>query len=302
MDHRDLVAQSMEELRLKTAAHDSLWHLGQADWSVDQDTGKIVFTAPNGVSATCDVQIVGTFDTVNSTWMWAWDHPSVQPGLAAHATRLREYRQSSGLSDLTTRQLSATEEQCWEFTALACKLNEAQGGYRGPAGTVLVFMTFGQPQITGEVQADAGEDHAAPLDAEFTDEIPADVRSRVTGFITALHDWEVAAYQTSEEEEEDESTDSMDMAQSTYDALIRQWCVSDVQTQGVSYGSDPDHSPDGEQLIAAALSGDRCRVRTRHTNSMDFSTDYEYHLRQVDGEWLFEQIYYVDGSDKFEML
>jgi hypothetical protein len=32
MNHRDLVAQSMEELRLKTAAHDGLWPLSQADW------------------------------------------------------------------------------------------------------------------------------------------------------------------------------------------------------------------------------------------------------------------------------
>jgi hypothetical protein len=34
--------------------------------------------------------------------------------------------------------------QAWEFTALACHLCDAQGAYRGPAGTALVFMTFGE--------------------------------------------------------------------------------------------------------------------------------------------------------------
>jgi len=115
----------MEELRLKTAAHDRLWHLSNADWSVDQDTGEIAFSTPNGVVATCPVQIIGTFDTNDSTWLWAWDHPSVRASLRNHAAQVREYGETNGVSELTTRKLSATEEQCWEFTALACKLNDA---------------------------------------------------------------------------------------------------------------------------------------------------------------------------------
>ena len=74
LDYRPLVEQSLEELRLKTAAHDRLWHVGDADWSVDQDVGDIIFSARNGVVATCPVQIIGTFDTNDSTWLWAWDH------------------------------------------------------------------------------------------------------------------------------------------------------------------------------------------------------------------------------------
>lgn len=148
MDYRQLVSQSLEELRLKTAAHAQGWHLGEADWSVDQDVGEIVFETARGIVATCPVQIIGTFNTVDSTWLWGWDHPSVQPPLQEHAARVRDYGQAQGVSELTTRKLSCTEEQCWEFTALACKLNDAQGGYRGPSGPALVFMTFGVPQLS----------------------------------------------------------------------------------------------------------------------------------------------------------
>ncbi len=46
MNHRDLVAQSMGELRLKTAAHNRLRYLSQAGWSVDQDLAPIRVMTP----------------------------------------------------------------------------------------------------------------------------------------------------------------------------------------------------------------------------------------------------------------
>lgn len=299
MNHRDLVTQSIEELRLKTAAHDRLWHLSEADWSVDQDTGEIVFSAPNGMVATCTVQIIGTFDTTDCTWLWAWDHPSVQPLLATHAKRVREYGEANGIGELTTRKLSSTEEQCWEFTALACKLNEAQGGYRGPAGSARVFMTFGEPKLTGTGQQDAVAGTGEPEDEAFTSDIPAAVRAKLGGFIKALHDWEVAAYQ---EYERADSVAGMTTAKDTYAALIREWCVPGLTPQAVSYSSDPHHGPETEQLISAAITGDLCRVRTQHTDAMGFVSNYEYHLRLKDGEWLIEQLYYVDEAEKYEML
>lgn len=301
MNHRDLVAQSIEELRLKTAAHDRLWHLSDADWSVDQDTSDIVFSAPNGMVATCSVQIIGTFDTNDSTWLWAWDHPSIQPPLRDHAVRLREYGETNDIKELTTRKLSVTEEQCWEFTALACKLNDAQGGYRGPSGPTLVFMTFGEPKLSSTVtEQDASCGDTAVDDVcEFTDDITADVQSTLAGFIKALHDWEVAAYQASER---DDSAAAMETAQENYNSLIREWCVPDLTPQPISYGNDPNHDPDTERLVSASTTEDRCRVRTQHTDSTGFVSDYEYHLRLTDGKWLVENLFYVDESDKYEML
>jgi hypothetical protein len=136
----------MEELRLKTAAHDATWHLGQADWAVDQDTGVITFVGDE-ITATAPVQIIGTYNTIDGTWLWGWDHPSVQEPLAEHARRLHEYGQKHGLDSLTTRTFECEEMDAWEFTALACHLCRAQGGYRGPAGPALVFMTFGEVKL-----------------------------------------------------------------------------------------------------------------------------------------------------------
>jgi hypothetical protein len=145
--YRELVSQSMEELRLKTAAHDRLWHLGDAEWILDQDAATIAFSTADGLVATCPVQIIGTFNAADSTWLWSWDHPSVEPLLRDHATLVRAYGEAHDFERLTTRKLTSTEDECWEFTALACKLANAQGAYRGPAGSTLVFMTFGEPKL-----------------------------------------------------------------------------------------------------------------------------------------------------------
>lgn len=143
-----LTAQGMEGLRLQTAAHDAAWHLGEASWSVDQDTGKIVFVAPNGITATCPVQIIGTFNSLDNTFLWGWEHPSVVSPLQEHARKVREYGERHSIAELTTQKINCTEEKAWELTALACRLNEAQGAYRGPAGTTFVFMTFGLVTLT----------------------------------------------------------------------------------------------------------------------------------------------------------
>ncbi|MBW4684284.1 MAG: hypothetical protein KME40_04130 [Komarekiella atlantica HA4396-MV6] len=143
-----LVEQSMEELRLKTEAHNGAWRLGESSWDIDQDAGTVVFTRPDGITARCSVQIIGTYNTQDSSWLWGWNHPSVIPALQSHARQVQTYGEKHGIEYLTTQKLSCTENQAWEFTALACKLCEAQGAYRCPTGSTLVFITFGQVTLS----------------------------------------------------------------------------------------------------------------------------------------------------------
>lgn len=149
LDFDTLLDRSMEELRIKTAAHDGVWRLSEADWDIDQDAGTIVFTSPNGMTATCSVQIIGTFNTEDNTWLWGWDHPSVDPALQDHAELCRTYGDKHSIDVLTAPKLEgSSEDDAWQLTALACKLAGAQGAYRGPMGTTLVFVTFGEPRLT----------------------------------------------------------------------------------------------------------------------------------------------------------
>lgn len=147
-DYSTLLARSIEELRFKTDVNDGTWRLGECSWDVDQERGTILFTNPRGLVVSAPVQIIGTYNTLDSTWLWGWDHPSVVPALQEHARMLRDYGVAQGVDRLTTRKLTCSEMDAWELTALACCLCNAQGVYRGPMGTTMVFMTFGKVSIS----------------------------------------------------------------------------------------------------------------------------------------------------------
>jgi hypothetical protein len=41
-----------------------------------------------------------------------------------------------------------SEDEAWSMTALAVKLCNEQGAYRGPAGQTMMFITFGEVQLS----------------------------------------------------------------------------------------------------------------------------------------------------------
>jgi hypothetical protein len=142
-DVRELVDRAVSELQAKTAGHDAIIDFENASWSVDQEEGDIVFERTDGMRAVAPVPIIGTYNTTDGTWLWAWDHPSIEEPLSRDAAVVRKYGEEHEIPALTTRTLTCAETDCWEFAALACKLCDSQGAYRGPAGETLIFMTFG---------------------------------------------------------------------------------------------------------------------------------------------------------------
>jgi hypothetical protein len=146
-DFSKLVDSSMEELRLKTTAAQG-WGLGKfARWGLNMDDGVLVFSNPDGYTASGPAQIIGSFDSLDNTWLWGWDNPSVPDALKKDALKVKAYGEQNGITKLTTAKWTATESNAWEMVALATKLCGSQGAYRGPAGTTFVFITFGTVQI-----------------------------------------------------------------------------------------------------------------------------------------------------------
>ena len=143
----EMLTGAMEELRLKTEAH-QVWGLGRlARWDLSQDEGILRFTDPDGTIAEAPAQIVGDLDTDSGTWLWAWANPHVNEALTKHARAVKEYGRAHGVPKLAEGEWPATEDDGWKRAALAASLNGAQGAYRGPAGNVLVFITFGKVKV-----------------------------------------------------------------------------------------------------------------------------------------------------------
>ena len=145
MDPQFFIQQSVEGLRTQTSAHAATWHLGEeANWAADQDTGRIRFNFADGTIAEAELQIVGTYNTLDGTFLWGWDHPSVAKPLQKHASLAKDFGEKHRLSKYMERKVKCSEEDAWEFTAVAARLGKANGAYRGPAGTAFVYMTFGK--------------------------------------------------------------------------------------------------------------------------------------------------------------
>jgi hypothetical protein len=137
------------ELCDKLAAHHAAWHINDAtNVRVDQQAGTLAFVFPDGHLATCPMQIVGTFNSADNTWLWGWDHPSVREPIQHHARLVKAYGEQHQLSRLTTSKLHCPAAAAWQFTALACKLAQSQGAYATTSGSTVVFMTFGSVELS----------------------------------------------------------------------------------------------------------------------------------------------------------
>ena len=148
MDASLYIQQAVEGLRAQSSAHSATWHLGdEENWAADQENGRIKFTFSDGTIAEADMQIVGTYNTDDDTFLWGWDHPSVEEPLRAHAKLARQFGEQHEISDYTERKIQCTEDEAWEYTAVAARLGNANGAYRGPSGTTLVYMTFGEIKL-----------------------------------------------------------------------------------------------------------------------------------------------------------
>lgn len=121
--------------------------LEKAPWSVDQQAGIISFERKDGALVTAPVQIIGAWNPKTEMFRWGWDHPMVQTRLRADAERTRWFGDKHELPELTAKSLKMTEQEAWQMTALAMKVNAAHGVYRGPTEGPIVFMTLGKPKI-----------------------------------------------------------------------------------------------------------------------------------------------------------
>ena len=143
-DFASLQKMSMEELKLKTEGHVNIWGLDRIErWDLSQESGELVFSLRGDIKAVAPAQIIGTYNTEDKTWLWAWANSSINDKLKVDALKVRKYGEEHHIDKLTQRKWTGTEDDAWAMLALAVKLCDEQGGYRGPAGATHVFIAFG---------------------------------------------------------------------------------------------------------------------------------------------------------------
>ena len=236
-EHEATFARAIARLQSLTALHEATWKLGAANWSADLDAGHIRFTLPDKREIIADVQVIGTFNTADGTWLWGWDHPSVPAPCATHAAAVRTYGEAHNIPALVTRKLPLTEDGAWSFTALACLLADAQGAYRGQSGSARVFMTFGPLTMR------PGPDTPPPGDTDWGRGLPLvdapDVIAFVRDYEAALFEQDVA-YHAKREGDEQAFKRALAANRLAYD---RFWRRDDDYHEPICTGWPSDHDP-----------------------------------------------------------
>lgn len=148
----DFIEGSVEGLRIQTESHDATWGISEAaTWDVDQDAGVISWIFADGKRAVAPVQIIGTYNPSDGSFMWGWDHPSIYPALQESARLVRQFGEKHQIANFTQQKITISgESEAWEFVAIANRLAKSNGGYRADSGGPIVFMTFGEITLSKE--------------------------------------------------------------------------------------------------------------------------------------------------------
>jgi hypothetical protein len=140
---------SMQELRLKTQAH-TVWGFGKFDrWDINQSDGFLVFSNADGYTARCPAQIIGSYNSADHSWQWAWANSSTVDSLKTDSLKVKSYGEKNGFKKLTEAEWQGSEDDAWAMAAIACKVCGSQGVYRGPASdNLFVFISFGKVELS----------------------------------------------------------------------------------------------------------------------------------------------------------
>lgn len=148
----DYVAASVVGVEVKRASHKQVWQLGQEKgWRLDQKRGLVYWVFDDGLLARAPVQIVGTYNKSDNTFLWAWDHKTVLEPLREHASKAKAFGTKYGIEDLTKRKVQVSEDEAFALAAVTNRIAGGNGIYKAKTDGPTVFMTFGEVELNRAV-------------------------------------------------------------------------------------------------------------------------------------------------------
>ncbi|XVV10934.1 DUF6882 domain-containing protein [Actinoplanes sp. CA-131856] len=142
-----LLLQGEDMIKQLAHAHAS-WGLGSAErWGLDQQTGVITWTFSDR-TATASAQIIGSYNPSKASWQWAWANESILPAMSRDSRSVREWAKQHGQDGLVHPRVKADAEMAATLSALAVRITQATGFYRGTGSSVIPIITFGPVTLT----------------------------------------------------------------------------------------------------------------------------------------------------------
>jgi hypothetical protein len=146
-DLSTLVLQGEDMIGQLTEAHLS-WGLGSVrSWDIDPRSGLLTWHLADR-TAIAPVQVIGTYDPATSSWLWAWANNSIPPVMAQDSRVVHDWAEANGHTALTQPRIEADLEKATSMAALALRITDATGYFRGDGGESIPFLTFGAVTLT----------------------------------------------------------------------------------------------------------------------------------------------------------
>lgn len=136
----DTLADAVVRTRAKNAALRDRFGFGLEErWDVDQRRGTLTLHHEDGGTVRADVQIAGTFN--GTTWLWAWDNPSIPAARKKDAMAIKALGQREGWTPLVQATWTATPADGEAMSALCGDQSGADGTHVADVDCTLVFFT-----------------------------------------------------------------------------------------------------------------------------------------------------------------
>lgn len=147
MELDTLLLQGRELVEQTSRAHAERWGLGAAKrWALNQDDERILWSFEDHV-ASAPVQILGSWNSRVSSFVWSWDNETIKPALCLTAEQVRAFGVENDVSALTSSPLKLDEEQARDLVALAFRVGDCTGLYHPFDGQLATYVAFGPVTI-----------------------------------------------------------------------------------------------------------------------------------------------------------
>jgi hypothetical protein len=108
---------------------------------LNEATGQLIFSdASQTPRVLANVQVVGSVNTEDRTWLWSWANPDVDASLYKDILEVQMLGETRGIEQLTTPFWDGDAVDGWEMTSISAYVLQAEGAYR--AATPQGFTYF----------------------------------------------------------------------------------------------------------------------------------------------------------------
>ena len=110
----------------------------------NEATGQLIFSdESNTPQVLANVQVVGSVNMQNRTWLWSWADPDVDASLYRDILEVQMLGRSKAIEQLTTPFWEGDAVDGWEMTSICAYVLQAVGAYRAatPQGFTYFVMT-----------------------------------------------------------------------------------------------------------------------------------------------------------------